>query len=90
MKDCNFAAQYVYADDEAQLLPAGTMLHYRDDGQPVEQSIPLDLAGGWVRAASSGNGGTFVTWLELSPEEYRQRASDRRTAQRLRATQQQH
>jgi hypothetical protein len=30
-----------------------------------------------------------VTWVELSPEEYRQRSSERRAAQRLKATQQQ-
>jgi hypothetical protein len=94
VKDYNFGWQleYVYADDEAPLLPAGTMLHAivtMDNTANNRFNPDPNRWVGYGQASSEEMAGTFVTWVELSPDEYRQRSSERRAAQRLKATQQQ-
>ena len=94
VKDYNFGWQleYVYADDEAPLLPAGTMLHAivtMDNTSNNKFNPDPNRWVGYGQASSEEMAGTFVTWVELSPDEYLQRTSERRAAQRLKATQQQ-
>lgn len=94
VKDYNFGWQleYLYADDEAPLLPANTMLHAivtHDNTSNNRFNPDPNRWVGYGQASVEEMAGTFVSWIELSPDEYRQRASERRAAQKQKATQQQ-
>lgn len=88
VKDYNFNWQldYTYAPDVAPLLPAGTMLHaivVHDNTARNRHNPDPNRWVGYGQASAEEMAGTFVQWVELSPEEYRARASERRARERL-------
>jgi hypothetical protein len=83
--------EYLYADDQAPLLPAGTMLHaivVHDNTSANPFNPDPNRWVGYGQASIEEMAGTFVSWIELSPDEFRQRTSERRAAQRAAETQQ--
>lgn len=94
VKNYNFGWQlnYEYADDEAPLLPAGTVLHaiaVMDNTKNNPYNPDPNRWVGYGQASAEEMAGTFVNWIELSQEEYLKRSSDRRATQRAKETQQQ-
>lgn len=88
----NWQLEYVYADDQAPLLPAGTMLHAIVVHDNTTNNRHNPDPGRWVgygQASIEEMAGTFVSWIELSPDEFRQRTSERRAAERASDSQQQ-
>lgn len=93
VKNYNFAWQldYLYADDQAPLLPAGTMLHaivIHDNTSANRHNPDPNRWVGYGQSSVEEMAGTFVSWTELSPEQYRERASARRAIERSMDTQQ--
>lgn len=93
VKDYNFNWQldYTYDPAVAPLLPAGTMLHaivtHDNTGQNRHNPDPNRWVG-YGQASTEEMAGTFVQWVELSPEDYRQRAAERRAGERAALAQQ--
>jgi hypothetical protein len=94
VKDYNFAWQieYAYADDKAPLLPAGTMLHAivtHDNTSNNRFNPDPSRWVGYGQASIEEMAGTFVSWVELTPEDFRAKSRERRERDASRSQQQQ-
>jgi hypothetical protein len=94
VKNYNFSwqMQYTYADDEAPLLPAGTMLHAIVTMDNTKNNPFNPDSNRWVgygQASREEMAGSFVTYTELSQEDFLARSSERRAKMRAKSTQQQ-
>jgi hypothetical protein len=83
--------EYVYDEDLTPLLPAGTMLHaivVHDNTAENRFNPDPNRWVGYGQASTEEMAGSFVTYIEITDEEYRKLASERRAKQRMSATQQ--
>jgi hypothetical protein len=83
--------EYVYDDEAIPLLPAGTMLHaivVHDNTAENRFNPDPNRWVGYGQASTEEMAGSFVTYIELTDEEYRKLASERRAKQRTSVTQQ--
>jgi hypothetical protein len=84
--------EYMYADDVAPLLPAGTMLHaivVHDNTAANPFNPDPNRWVGQGQASIEEMGGTFISWVSLDDDEYRKMASERRVKARAAQAQQQ-
>jgi hypothetical protein len=87
VKNYNFAWQleYLYADDKAPLLPANTVLHAivtHDNTANNPHNPDPNRWVGYGQASAEEMAGTFLTWIELSPEDFRKESAERRAKER--------
>lgn len=89
--DFNWQLEYLFDDDMAPLLPAGTMLHAITihDNTPANPRNPdPNRWVGYGQASIEEMAGTFISWLYLDDAEYRRQTVDRLTKGRQSQTQQ--
>jgi mono/diheme cytochrome c family protein len=90
--DFNWQIEYIFDDDVAPLLPAGTMLHaivIHDNTSANPRNPDPNRWVGYGQASSEEMAGTFVSWLYLDNNEYRRQSGERRARTRATTAQQQ-
>jgi mono/diheme cytochrome c family protein len=86
--DFNWQLEYIFDDDVAPLLPAGTMLHavvVHDNTTANPRNPDATRWVGYGQSSIEEMAGTFISWVYLEDDEYRRQAGERRA--RARATQ---
>jgi hypothetical protein len=90
--DFNWQIEYIFDDDAAPLLPAGTMLHaitIHDNTSANPRNPDPNRWVGYGQASIEEMAGTFISWMYLDDTEYRRQVTERAARQRDRQTQQQ-
>jgi hypothetical protein len=79
---------YLYADDEQPLLPAGTVLHLTSwyDNSPTNKFNPdADNTITYGQRTIDEMGGAWISYYNLTEEEYKQQVAERKAKQALAA-----
>ena len=90
--DFNWQLEYIFDDDVAPLLPAGTMLHAvvaHDNTAANPRNPDPNRWVGYGQSSIEEMAGTFASWLYLDDAEYRQQVVERRAKERAARSQQQ-
>jgi hypothetical protein len=86
----NWQVEYIFDDDLAPLLPAGTMLHaitVHDNTTANPRNPDPTRWVGYGQASIEEMAGTFISWMYLDDAEYRRQVVERTTRQRQQSQQ---
>jgi hypothetical protein len=90
--DFNWQIEYIFNDDVAPLLPAGTMLHaivVHDNTSSNPRNPDSNRWVGYGQSSIEEMAGTFISWVYLDDEEYKKQTGERSIKARAGQTQQQ-
>lgn len=83
--DFNWQLEYIFADNVAPLLPAGTMLHAvvkHDNTNRNPRNPDPNRWVGYGQASIEEMAGTFISWMYLDQQEFRRQSAERRATER--------
>ena len=89
--DFSWQVEYIFDDDVAPLLPAGTMLHaitVHDNTSANPRNPDPNRWVGYGQASIEEMAGSFISWHYLDDADYRRQVAERTAKQRARDTQQ--
>ena len=89
--DFNWQLEYIFDDDLAPLLPAGTMLHaitVHDNTTANPRNPDPNRWVGYGQASIEEMAGSFISWVYLDDAEYRKQIAERAAKARQQGTQQ--
>lgn len=87
----SWQVEYIFDDDVAPLLPAGTMLHaitIHDNTSANPRNPDPNRWVGYGQASIEEMAGSFISWVYLDDAEYRRQTVERNAKERSRQTQQ--
>jgi hypothetical protein len=88
--DFNWQLEYIFDDDVAPLLPAGTMLHAivaHDNTSSNPRNPDPSRWVGYGQSSIEEMAGAFISWVYLDDEDYRKQAGERIVKARVPLTQ---
>jgi hypothetical protein len=88
----NWQLEYIFTDDQAPLLPAGTMLHaiiVHDNTSANPRNPDPNRWVGYGQSSIEEMAGSFISWVYLDNDEYTKQLGERMTKGRSQTQQQQ-